>query len=137
MVILMYLTGQNLNWLKNYDTKCTLRLRVILAKSEIDNQNLHLINGRFTTISDHFCANYMIIFHKTEIQTIISRCWPSLNHDWYYSYDTKCKNRTCIIFYNIAKKWKWKYLHFESWFLNQSRFRPVKHLKMTIWTSVL
>ena len=50
-VILMCLTGGNLNWCKSYDKKCTLRLRTILAKSEIDHQNLHLINGRFTTIS--------------------------------------------------------------------------------------
>ena len=40
-------------------------------------------------------------------------------------------------FYNITKKRKWKYLHFESWIFIQSRFRPIKHLKMTVWTSVL
>ena len=42
-----------------------------------------------------------------------------------------------LFFYNITKKQKWKYLHFESYLLNQLRFRPVKHIKMTVWTSVL
>ena len=39
-----------------------------------------------------FFANYMNIFHKTEIQTVILRCSTSLKLNWYKSYDTKCKN---------------------------------------------
>ena len=103
-VILMCLMGQNLNWSKNYDTKCTLRPRKILAKSDIDHQNLHLINGHFTTISVHFCANYMNIFHKVEVQTVILRYWTSLSHDWYNSNDTKRektqkrKKHKCLFF---------------------------------------
>ena len=71
-VILIGLMEKKLNWFKSYDTKCTLKPRKILAKSGIDYQNLHLING-------HFCANHMKIFHKTEIQMVILRCWTSLN----------------------------------------------------------
>ena len=103
-VILMCLMGQDLNWSKNYDTKCTLRPRKILAKSDIDHQNLHLINGRFMTISGHFCANYMNIFHKTEVQTVNLMCYTSLSHDWYNSYDTKReknqkhKKHKCLFF---------------------------------------
>ena len=37
-VILVCLTGQNINWFKSYDTKCTLRPGEILAESEIDHQ---------------------------------------------------------------------------------------------------
>ena len=73
-VILMCLMSQNLNWFKSYDTKSTLMPRKILAKSEIDHQNLHLINGHIMTISDHFCANSLEEFHKTEVQTVILRC---------------------------------------------------------------
>ena len=95
-VILMCLMGQNLNWSKSYDTKCTLRLHKILAKSEIDHQNLYLRNVHFTTISSHFVANYIDIFRKNpEIEIFVS------------------------------------------WLLTQLQFRPVKHLKMTVWTSVL
>ena len=54
----MCLKGQNMNWSKSYDKKCTLRLGKILAESEIDHQNLHLINGHYMTISGYFCANY-------------------------------------------------------------------------------
>ena len=52
------------------------------------------------TIYDHiwpFFAIYMLIFHKTEIQTIIMRYLMSLNLNWYKSYDRICvfvKNRT-------------------------------------------
>ena len=38
-------------------------------------QNLRLINGRFPTLSSHFFTNYMNIFHKIEVQTVILRCW--------------------------------------------------------------
>ena len=77
-VILMCLMGQNLNWFKSFVTKCILRPSAILAKSDIVHQNLHLINGHFTTISGHFCTNYMKIFHKTEVQTFILRCFVYL-----------------------------------------------------------
>ena len=50
----------------------------VFCTLETVNQNLQLINGRFTTISSHFFANYMNIFHKTEVQTIILTCWTSL-----------------------------------------------------------
>lgn len=48
------------------------------------------------------------IFHKTEVQMVILRRWTGLNHDWYNSYDTKCKKHKnqkkceCVIFYKIA-----------------------------------
>ena len=45
-------------------------------------ENLWLINGHFMTISGHFFANYMKIFHKTEIQTVILRCFGCLNLNW-------------------------------------------------------
>ena len=52
-----------------------------------------LINGHFTTISCHFFANCMLIFHKTEIQTVILRWLTNLNPNWYNCYDTKRKNK--------------------------------------------
>ena len=33
-----------------------------------------VLNCRFTTLSSHFSAIYINIFHKTEIQTVILRC---------------------------------------------------------------
>ena len=49
---------------------------------------MRLTNAHFTTISGHFSANCMFIFHKTEVQTVILKCLRSLNQ----SYDTKRKN---------------------------------------------
>ena len=33
-----------------------------------------------------FLCKCMFIFHKTEVQTVILRCWTSLNLDWFKSY---------------------------------------------------
>ena len=58
---------------------------------EGDAQNLQFINGLFTTISGHFFINFIKIFHKTEVPTIILRCITYLNLDWIKSYDMKHK----------------------------------------------
>ena len=77
------------------------------------------LNGRFTTISSHFVANYIDIFHKTVVQTVILRCWTSLYLNWFKSYATNTKNEKNIIqisafFYKIATIQKQKYLCFVS-----------------------
>ena len=43
--------------------------------------------GHFKTISDHFFANYISIFHKTEVLTIILICLTCLKLNWIKSYD--------------------------------------------------
>ena len=43
-------------------------------------------NRHHPTISSHFFAIYINIFHKTEIQTVILRCLVSLNLNWIKSY---------------------------------------------------
>ena len=50
-----------------------------------------IISSRFSTISSQFFAIYISIFHKTEVLTIILKCWTGLNHNWFKSYDTKRK----------------------------------------------
>ena len=83
------------------------------------------LNGRFTTISSHFVANYIDIFHKTVVQTVILRCWTGLYLIWK---QTKYKKRKkpkkvqklwktlykWVFFYKIAKIQKQKYLCFVS-----------------------
>ena len=49
-------------------------LMITCSSLEGVSQNLQLINGHFKTTSGHFFANYMNIFQKTEIQTVILRC---------------------------------------------------------------
>ena len=76
-------------------------------------ENLWLINGYFTTISGHFFANYMNIFHKTEIQMVISGCLVCLNPNWIKSNDIISAK---IFFFHALKmhhfraspqKWVW------------------------------
>ena len=40
-----------------------------------------------------FFANFNKIFHKTEVQTYILRCWKVLNHKWFKSYNIITKKR--------------------------------------------
>ena len=47
-----------------------------------NTENLSFKNGHFSTISGHFFANYINIFHKTGIPTIILRCLTCLNLNW-------------------------------------------------------
>ena len=153
---------------------------------ETGHQNLRQLNCSFTTISSHFSgiyinvfhkteiqtvilrcwmglylnlfkiydtkgiyfsfrffANHMVIFHKTEIQTVILRCLMSLNLNWYKSYDTKrknSKNANLCFWTKLQKKGKENISVFcHNFWTNQNllEFRPVKHVLMTIWTSVL
>ena len=73
-------------WLKTYFFASSLLL-VFCNFVRKKKENLWLINGHFMTISGHFFANYIKIFHKTEIQTVILRCLVCLNPDWIKSND--------------------------------------------------
>ena len=67
--------------------------------------------GHFTTLSGHFLANYINIFHKIELQTIILMCLTCLNLIWIKSHDIKhiffiscflqfCKEKILKIYYS-------------------------------------
>ena len=66
-----------------------------------------LTNCRFTTISSQISAIYINIFHKTEVQTVILRCWTGLVQKVWQKWKTgeKCKrhqnhqNSTWIILF--------------------------------------
>ena len=74
--------------------------------------------GHFMTIFGHFFANFMFIYHKTEVQTVILRTDQVLNWNKFYNLkskkDQKRKNPIWAIFYKISKNRKWKYLDFVS-----------------------
>ena len=87
-IILMCLTCLNLIWIKSYDIKHIFFHFLFFAILQRKNtENLWLINGHLGTISGHFLANYMKIFHKKEVQTVILRCLVCLNLNWIKSYD--------------------------------------------------
>ena len=48
-----------------------------------------LLNDCYKTISGHFFAIYMFIFHKHEVQMVILICSAGLNFNWFKSYDLK------------------------------------------------
>ena len=87
-VILRCITHLNLNWIKSYDInhKCFRQLCFSILE-EKKTANLSFKNGHFSTISGHFFASYINIFHKTEVQTVNLRCLVCLNLNWIKSYD--------------------------------------------------
>ena len=54
----------------------------------------------FLTVFGHLFANFMNIFHKTEVQTVILRCLVSLNLNWIKSYNIILVKK---IFFNAWK----------------------------------
>ena len=88
------------------------------------------------TISGHFSTNYMFIFHKTEVQTVILMCCQSLNLNWYKIYGTKSKKtkKPIELFFTKSQK-----TGNGNIFILCHKFgsRSIKHLKLTLWTSVL
>ena len=73
-------------WSKTYFFASSLLL-VFCNFVRKKKENLWLINGHFMTISGHFFANYIKIFHKTEIQMVILRCFEGQNFNWVKSYN--------------------------------------------------
>ena len=69
------------NWKKNPKKQLT-----DTNKREIKLCPQKMVNGRFTTISSHFVDKYLVIFHKTDVQTVILRCWAGLNLNWIKSF---------------------------------------------------
>ena len=47
------------------------------------------LNVYLTNISNHFFTNYMNIFHKTEVHTVILRYWKGSQLNWFKSYGKK------------------------------------------------
>ena len=62
-----------------------------------------LINDCCRTLSGHFFAICMFIFHKTEVLKVILRCLTGLNYDWFKSYDTRRKISISFFFAILYK----------------------------------
>ena len=63
----------------------------------------------YKTVSGHFFATCVFIFHKTEVQTVILRCLMGLNCNWFKSYGLRCSRRphaSSVNFWKVASdKW--------------------------------
>ena len=101
-----------LDWFKSYGLRCSRRPHA----SSVNFKKIATDKWLFYNHIRSFLANYMFIFHKTEIQTVILRCLMSLNLNWYKSYGTKRKNskNANLCFWTKCKKRKWKYFLFVS-----------------------
>ena len=85
-VILRCLMGLNLNWFNIHGLRCSRRPHA----SSVNFKKIATDKWPFYNQIRSFFANYMFIFHKTEIQTVILRCLMVLNLNWFKSYGLKC-----------------------------------------------
>ena len=99
---------QKLHWKPHHPHPPPLASATIwkLENSDIETgrQNLRQLNCCFTTISSHFFTIYIYVFHKTEIDTVILRCWMGLHLTWFKIYDKKGSFFRVWIFAILQKK---------------------------------
>ena len=73
----------NLNWIKKLRHKSQFFLTtVFFIFVRKKPGNLSSKNGHFSTICGQFFGNYINIYHRTEIQTVILRWLVCLNLNW-------------------------------------------------------
>ena len=82
--------------------------------SELKRMTITIVN--FTTISGHFFAKYMSIFHKTEVQTVILVYLKGLKSDWFKGYNTKCIYFHFCFFAILYKNTPLRFLRFLHFF---------------------
>ena len=123
--------GVNLNWFKKYGLRCSERP----WECSVNSKNVATDKWPFYDHVWPFFTKYMVIFHKTEIQTVILRCLRSLNLNWFQSYDKYSKTQIFPfpVFCNFFKKQKFEFLNFwvlcHNCFTNQDLEGPT-HLKL-------
>ena len=91
----------SMGWLLVLGLKeCLVQCATLCVKSEVmlmhiysESKRMTITNAHFTTISGHFSANCILIFHKNEVQTVILGCLTGLNLDWFKSYGLRCRMR--------------------------------------------
>ena len=83
--------------------------KVPIAQNVIktDPKWMLLLNNCSKTVSGHFFAICIFIFHKTEAHTVILRCTMGLNLNWFKSYGLRCSKMQSfpfLIFNDFVKK---------------------------------
>ena len=86
-VILRGWTYLNPNGIKIYDINYKMVWQVCFLYLEEKKWKFKIQKWPFFDHLWSFFGNYMAIFHKTEIQTVILRCLLGLNLNWINSYD--------------------------------------------------
>ena len=113
LINLRCLMGVNFNWFKSYGLRCSERP----CQCSVNSKNVTTDKWSFQEHVWPFFPKNMVIFHKTEIQTVILRCLISLNFNWFQRYDEKRKNtkNANLHFFDVCNRHrKWKYLRFVS-----------------------
>jgi hypothetical protein len=64
---------------------------ILTGEGKVDFLIYCMLNDYYTTVSGHFFALCMFIFHKTEVQKVSLRYLTNLNPNMFKSYDTKPK----------------------------------------------
>ena len=73
-----------------------------------DPKRMSHLNKCYTTISGHFFAMFMFIFHKNQVQRVILICIMVLNFNWFKIYGLKCILRLNATLANSNKNGNWQ-----------------------------
>jgi hypothetical protein len=88
------------------DSSCSILLLLAVYFRSIlhfDIKETTFAFGHFTILSGIFYANYMSIFHKSKVLTVILRCSTCLNLNWFKSYNLTHKF-FCFHFFSILEE---------------------------------
>ena len=133
-VILSCLTGLNLDLVKSYGLRCNLRPRA----SSVNSQKIATDKWKIYEHIWPFLANYMLIFHKIEVQKVILVCLTGLKFIWFKGYDTECKY---LYFWFFAILYKnrhlplLRFLHFSVFCHNFCTNKDLDSLSTSKWPS--
>ena len=73
------------------------------------------LSNCYKTVSGHFIAICIFIFHKTEVQAVILRCSMGLNFNWFKIYGLKCSKKQIFpfpFFCDFVQKHKFAFFAF-------------------------
>ena len=129
-----YLIYLNLDWFKSYDIKCKYSYS-IFAFLYKNTQLLFFENLHFCILCHNLCTNYYL----DSLSTLKWLSEHQFCERWAYSMQKNgqygCKMAIYYLLFLQVSQAGTRPL--ATLLFNQSRFRPVKHLNMTAWFSVL
>ena len=100
------LCGYVLRWLDVRRYFCQKPKKAIV---KTDQKRMLLLDNCYNIVSGHFFAICIVIFHKTEVQTVILKYLTGLNCNSFKSYGLRCSRRlraSSVNFWKIASdKW--------------------------------
>ena len=103
-IVIWFVRRDGIELIKGVSYLLLFSVIIIITYSLMRKKENYLNIGHFTTLSGHFFANYINIFHKTEVLMKILRCETCLNLNWIKNYEIKHITFFVSVFFNFVRK---------------------------------